>query len=202
MNKKICIYAGIFVAAMFLLTAIPTNAITVQELEQLRLVQAQQQQAQAQLAQQGGVFYEDEPYSFPAQLPPGTSSLSCITKRRASDFWNMCIYDVGFSFWTMQLRDGPAHWLNFAGTITVVWHQGQAPENINYPLPENWANWVFGGVSFYRGGTYLFPQPFYTATVHGWIYKDMGDPEYKTRDLTGYNYYLENNLLNNPLVLV
>jgi hypothetical protein len=138
-------------------------------------------------------------YGFPAQLPPGTSSLSCITKRHAGIFdpWShrVFIYDVGFSVWSMLLRDGSVHWLDFPATITVVWHKGQAAVNVPDPISDSWTSYVAGGFSIEREQLYIFDQPFYTATVHGIISKDMYgliDPEYKTRDLYGYNYIVEN----------
>jgi hypothetical protein len=186
MNKKIGICAGLFVVAMFLLTSVPVIA---------------EEQQQHQQGQQQGVSYQDEQYNFPAQLPPGTSSLSCITARRAFDPWHLCIYDVGFSYWAMCLRDGPAHWLNFQGTLSVVWHKGQGAQNIGHPYPYNWQGYVFPGVNIQRLELWLFPQAFYTATLSGYVYKDMGAPEWKSKSFTGYNYYLENGLLQDPMVL-
>jgi len=198
MNKKICIYAGIFVAAMFLLTTVPTNAIDPQ-------TKVMSQEA-LEVAQSHRVAYDDEQYSFPDQLPSGVSSLSCVTKRRAMliDPWGpeAIIYDVGFSFWSMRLRDGPEHWLSFTGYIDVIWHKGGATQTITYPVTETWSNYVVPGFDFYRGGMYYFSQPFYTATVHGIVYKDMGDFEFKTRDLCGWNYYTENGLVSGELASV
>jgi hypothetical protein len=192
MNKKIGICAGLFVVAMFLLTSVPVIAEE----------QQQQQQGQQMQGQQQGISYQDEQYSFPPQLPPGTS-LSCITKRRALDPWHLCIYDVGFSWWVMRLRDGPAqHWLNFPyGQISVVLHKGQNPQILPHPKYLPWQDYVMPGWDIYRLEQWLFPQAFYTATFSGYIYKDMGAPEWKTKDFVGYNYYLENNLLQNPMTL-
>jgi hypothetical protein len=171
-----------------MLTAIPVTAIETQcdKIEGLKGV-SQQQGAS-----------EEQP-NLPPEVPEGTSSVSCITIRRAIDVWHGCIFDVGFSFWSLRLRDGNPHWLNFAGAITVVWHKGdEIATYYAFPLPEAWNGWVFPGFDFYRGGTHIFYQPFYTATIHGWIYKDMGDPEYEYRDMRGYNYYLEEGLLGSP----
>lgn len=186
MKKKMCIGAGLFVVAMFLLTTVPVNATIVPEMQTERIsIQATQTP-----------YVGDETYSFPAQLPPGTSSLSCITKRHAGIFnpWSgqILIYDVGFSMWSMRLRDGPTHDLNFCGTLTVKEHKDSVAQNTPYPIQISWTGWVLGGFDIYRAGTYIFPQDFYTATIHGIIYKDMGTFEYKTRDLYGYNYIVEN----------
>lgn len=183
MNKKTCIWAGIFVVAMFLLTTVPTNAISVPQL------QIQQRQ-----------YVNDEPYNFPQQLPPDTSSLSCITKRKAMDLWHMCVYDVGFSYWAMCLRDGPTHWLFFDGTISVIWHKGQEAQNINHPLYHVWSNYVVPGFTIDRLELNLFPEAFYTASVGGYIFKDMGGLTYINKEFTGYNYYLENDMLQNPIM--
>jgi hypothetical protein len=181
-------YAGIVaVAIMFMLTAIPTTAINT-EMTQVEGVRYQSQQQGAS---------EEQP-NLPPEVPEGTSSISCITIRRAIDIWHGCIFDVGFSFWSIRLRDGNPHWLNFGGAITVVWHKGEIADYIPYPLPESWTGWVFPGFDFYRGGTFIFPQPFYTAVIHGNIYKDMGDTEYESRSMRGYNYYLEEGLLGQP----
>ncbi len=185
MKQKMCVLAGIFVVAMFLLTTVPTIAMMPNQ----------------QMAQQYGVYYEDESYSFPPELPPGTSSLTCITKRRAIDPWHGIVYDVGFSVWSMRLRDGPAHWLDFTGEISVVWHKGQVAQIISHNKYLPWQDYVFGGFDIYRLEQFLFPQPFYTATLTGVIYKDMGAPEPKSRDFVGLNYYYENGLISDPMAM-
>lgn len=185
MNKKRNIWAGIFVVALFLLTAIPVTAVDIQK-DQVSGIKYESQQQGAS---------EEQP-NLPPEVPEGTSSVSCITIRRAIDIWHGCIYDVGFSFWSIRLRDGNPHWLNFAGAITVIEHKGdEMGLYYAFPLPEVWNGWVFPGFDFYRGGTYIFDEPFYTARVHGNIYKDLGSNEFEDRTLYGYNYFLENDLI-------
>ncbi len=182
MNKKICIYASLFVVAMFLLTTVTTTATTaINGQHQIQLV-------------------EEEP-TFPDELPFGTSSISCITICRAIDFWHGAVYDVGFSIFSMRLRNGAEHHKYMpSGMITITYHKGQIPQYIPLtPSYIQWDGWVLGGFSINRDGTVIIDQPFYSAIVHGWIYKDLGAPEYLTRDLTGYNYFLENNLLGSPM---
>ncbi|MEM0466339.1 MAG: hypothetical protein QXX20_01890 [Candidatus Thermoplasmatota archaeon] len=96
----------------------------------------------------------------------------------------------------MRLRDGQEHWLEFPETLPVVWHKGEAPQDILHLITDTWRESNAMGFDIVVEQQYIFSQPFYTATVHGIIYKDMGTTEYKSRNLLGYKYYLENNLIN------
>lgn len=187
MNKKMCIWAGIFVVAMFLFTTVPTNAVEVLPLGM--------QQAQAQQTQQvQGVQYSEEQTNFPPTLPDGTSSLTCVVKRRAFDLWNGIVYDVGYSIYIMKKTDGQPHTWNFDGTLQVYWRAGNAPETIPVHLSTTWNMYLPLGFRIQSAGTYPLP-PFYMAHLSATVIKDMGTNEQFEKDFCGFYYYYQGGIV-------
>jgi hypothetical protein len=173
MNKKIGIWAGIFVVAMFLLTIVPVNA-TVVPME--RAIQKAIP----------GVQYTEEPTNFPAQLPPGVSSLTVITARRAFDPWHLRVWDVGYSIWIMRLRDGNPHSWTFNYQMSTKYTQSSQPVVTQIQCdPQTWTTFVFPGFDIIRYSFVSLPPLYYTAELSGTVIKDASpdgyciEPKYK-----------------------
>lgn len=163
MNKKVSISVGMFVSALFIISAIPTNATVIPPNQPVI----------------PGIQYRDDNVNFPTQLPPGVSSLTIISTRHAIDIWHLKVWDVGYSIWIMRLRDGNSHNWAFNYQMSITYAQGEQPQTTTIQCdPITWNTFVFPGFDIYRYSFVSLPGIYYTAELNGIVVKDSANGSY------------------------